>query len=133
MKSVFDFSYDASEELWVSEIGCTIGFGFDARGVCEKGYCFLRFFVDFPFLGGVIWMPISLNFFMKYSSSGSLVFFMFFIPHGFFMFMSQSLFCFHSWDTYSMSCHKRSREIVLRCSLSSRIFRISYIRRSLVG
>ena len=83
MKFVFEYSYDASEELWVSEIGCTIGFGFDARGVCEKGYCFLRFFVDFPFLGGVIWMPISLNFFMKYSSSGSLVFFMFFIPHGF--------------------------------------------------
>jgi len=76
--SVFDFSCDAPEALWVLEVGCTIGFGFDAKGAREKGYRFLRFFEEFPFLGGVIWMPISLNLFMKYSSSGSFVFFMFF-------------------------------------------------------
>jgi len=29
-------------------------------------------------------MPISLNFFMKYSSSGSFVFFMFFTPYVFY-------------------------------------------------
>ena len=75
MKSVFDYSCDAPEELWVSEVVCTIGLGFDARGAREKGYRFQRFFEELPFLGGVIWMPISLNFFMKYSSSGSLVFF----------------------------------------------------------
>ena len=112
MISVFDFSCDAPEELWVSEVGCTIGFGFDAKGAREKGYRFLRFFEEFPFLGGVIWMPISLNFVIKYSSSGSLVFFMFFSLLFCIILLSESLFCFRSWGIYSMLFRKRSKVIV---------------------
>ncbi len=56
-------------------------------------------------------MPISLNFFMKYSSSGSFIVFMFFIPYFFKIFLLLSLFYFRSWGTYSMLCHKRSKEI----------------------
>ena len=63
-----------------ADVGCAIGFGFDARGVRENGYRFLMFFERGLFLGGVIFMPISLNFFVKYSSSGSVCFFMFFVP-----------------------------------------------------